>query len=1056
MEYYTFGRINRIADELKALLHWEVDLDGDTPRNRIPIEQYKVLVSEGEYADVAKIPDEEWEDYRTGNLWGGRDFHVWFKTRIQIPDQFAGQPTALVMRTGYEGEWDALNPQFLAYVNGEVVQGLDVNHRELLLTEKAKAGDVYEVYLWGYTGMHDRQSNLFTHLVTIDRELEALYYNIKVPLEITRLMEKEDKNRIDILNYLEKAVNLLDLRRPYSESFHASVKEVNAFLDQEFYGQYCGHEDMTATAVGHTHIDVAWLWTVAQTREKTARSFSTVLELMRQYPEYLFMSSQPQLYKFLKEDHPDLYEKVKERIAEGRWEAQGGMWVEADCNVTSGESLVRQILYGSRFFEKEFGIRQKILWLPDVFGYSAALPQILKKSGIDYFMTTKISWNQYNKLPYDTFMWRGMDGTEILTHFISTTDVDSVKRGRHFTTYNGNLVPSQVMGAWLRYQQKDINNDVLISYGYGDGGGGPTREMLENGRRMSKGIPGCPKVQQGTSKDFFERLEKKVAENRKLPKWVGELYLEYHRGTYTSIASVKKNNRKSELLYQDVEAFSTLAMLQGHSYPQDELAKGWETILINQFHDILPGSSIKEVYEDTKAEYEEVLKSGNKMLNSALKGIAASIPLKEKSAVVFNSLSFDRSDVVEIPCPEGLQGVRIVDGQGNTVPSQIVEEKGEKKILFFATDVPAKGYKTFTILPGEGTEEEGPVVELPRLENQFFSLELNKDGTIASFYDKVNGRSVLQEGARGNILQAFEDKPMAHDAWDIDVYYQEKMWEVDDVQKVEVLEKGPVRAKVRITKKFLESDIIQDVVIYRDIPRVDFVNYIDWKERQVLLKAAFPVDVNTNTATYEIQYGNVQRPTHWNTSWDLARFEVVGHKWADLSEEGYGVSLLNDCKYGYDIKDSVMRLSLLKSAIYPNVDADREKHEFTYSIYPHQGDWRVGGTVPMAYQLNVPLRGVVADAQEGSLPQELSMARLDQENVIMEVVKKAEDSQDIIVRVYECFNKRCDVAFTFFRDMKQVWECDMLENNLEEIKTDGKEFRFFIKPYEIKTFKIRV
>lgn len=1056
MEYYTFGRINLIADELKALLHWEVDLVGDAPRNRIPIEQYKVLVSEGEYADVAKIPDEEWEDYRTGNLWGGRDFHVWFKTRIEIPEQFEGQPTALVIRTGFEGEWDALNPQFLAYVNGEVVQGLDVNHRELLLTEKAKAGDVYEVYLWGYTGMHDRKSNLFSYLVTIDRELEALYYNIKVPLEIAGLMEKEDKNRIDILNYLEKAVNLLDLRRPYSESFHASVKGANAFLDQEFYGKYCGNEETTATAVGHTHIDVAWLWTVAQTREKTARSFSTVLELMRQYPEYIFMSSQPQLYKFLKEDHPELYEKVKERIAEGRWEAQGGMWVEADCNVTSGESLVRQILYGSRFFEKEFGIRQKILWLPDVFGYSAALPQILKKSGIDYFMTTKISWNQYNRLPYDTFMWRGMDGTEILTHFISTTDLDSVKKGRHFTTYNGNLVPSQVMGAWLRYQQKDINNDVLISYGYGDGGGGPTREMLENGRRMSKGIPGCPKVQQGTAKDFFERMEKKVAGNRKLPKWVGELYLEYHRGTYTSIASVKKNNRKSELLYQDVEAFSILAMLQGHAYPQDELAKGWETILINQFHDILPGSSIKEVYEVTNAEYREVLKSGNKMLDSALKGIAASIPVKDKSVVVFNSLSFDRSDVVEIPCPEGLEKARIVDGQGNSLPSQIVEEKGEKKVLFFATDVPAKGYKTFSILPGEGAEEEGPVVELPRLENRFFSLELNEDGTIDSFYDKVNGRSVLQEGARGNILQAFEDKPMAHDAWDIDVYYQEKMWEVDDVQKVEVLEQGPVRAKVRITKKFLESEIIQDLLIYRDIPRVDFVNYVDWKERQVLLKAAFPVDINANTATYEIQYGNVQRPTHWNTSWDLARFEVVGHKWADLSEEGYGVSLLNDCKYGYDIKDSMMRLSLLKSAIYPNVDADREKHEFIYSLYPHRGDWRDGGTVPMAYQLNVPLYGLMLDAQEGSLPQELSMARLDQENVIIEVIKKAEDSQDIIVRVYECFNKRCDVTFTFFRDMKQVWECDMLENNLEEIKSDGKEFKFFIKPYEIKTFKIRV
>ena len=382
---------------------------------------------------------------------------------------------------------------------------------------------------------------LKANIATLDREVENIYYNIKVPLEIAVLLDDNDKKRVDILNFLNEAVNILDLRKPFSVCFTNSVKDSNNFLQEKFYNKYCGCDEVIATCVGHTHIDVAWLWTLSQTREKTARSFSTVLKLMEQYPEYIFMSSQPQLYKFVKEDYPEVYEKIKERIKEGRWEPEGAMWVEADCNLSSGESLVRQILFGTRFFEKEFGVKNKILWLPDVFGYSAALPQILKKSGIDYFMTTKISWNEYNKIPYDTFMWKGMDGTEILTHFITTSDYQNPIKS-HFTTYNGDLKPIEVMGSWQRYQQKDINNDVLISFGHGDGGGGVTKEMLEKARRMEKGIPGCPKVKIGKSLDYFIDLENKVSNNKRLPKWTGEMYLEYHRGTYTSMARNKKYN----------------------------------------------------------------------------------------------------------------------------------------------------------------------------------------------------------------------------------------------------------------------------------------------------------------------------------------------------------------------------------------------------------------------------------------------------------------------------------------------------------------------------------
>lgn len=1052
--FYTYERAKRIVTELETLIYRESDtFSGES---KVLVDEYRMLVSDMEFEALVSVAKTDWQTYTTGNLWGGRNLHVWFETCLTIPQQFDGQPVALVITTGFEGEWDALNPQFVGYVNGKLIQGLDVNHRELLLTQAARAGEVFTIYLRAYSGMQNRKSNLFTTLVAIDREIENLYYNLKVPTDIVGLLEKEDKNRIDILKYLETAINLLDLRRPYNALFFVSVREANHYMEEQFYGQFCGHHDVIATSVGHTHIDVAWLWTLAQTREKTVRSFSTVLELMKQYPEYKFMSSQPQLYQYLKQDAPELYEQVKERIAQGRWEAEGGMWLEADCNVTSGESLVRQLLFGARFFEKEFGVKSKILWLPDVFGYSAALPQILKKAGIDYFMTTKISWSQYNKLPYDTFMWKGMDGTEILTHFITATDMAALKKGRHMTTYNANLIADQVMGSWARYQQKNINHETLISFGYGDGGGGPTREMLENGRRMAKGIPGCPRVEIDTSAHFFKRLEDRVSGNRKLPKWVGELYLEYHRGTYTSVARNKRYNRKSEFLYQDAETFSSLAMLQDGTYPQESLNRGWETILLNQFHDILPGSSIKEVYEDSQVQYQQVLSDGKAVLDAALERITTRIGLHEPSIVVFNSLSFTRDDVVEVTLPIGFTTAGVLDTLGNPIPSQIIESDGCRKLLFVAQGVPSKGYKTYHVSKAEQVTDNHMVVDVNRMENQFFDLRFSKDGSIASLFDKVNHRPVLKEGVCGNVLQAFEDKPIGNDAWDIDIYYQEKMWEIRDVDRVEIRETGPVRAVVRFYKRFLESVLVQDVMIYHDIARIDFANHIDWKEKQILLKAAFPINLNATVATYEIQYGNVQRPTHWNTSWDLARFEVVGHKWADVSEEGYGISLLNDCKYGYDIKEDVMRLTLLKSATSPNVDADREHHEFIYSLYPHAGDWKAGGTVPMAYQLNVPLYGCYILPHEGNLPETLSLVELDCKNAVIEVVKKAEDSKELIVRLYECHNRRGEVKLTFYQEVTAAWECDLLENNMEQIITEEKSFHFQLKPYEIKTFKVRM
>lgn len=1041
--YYLLERIDKICGEISKNIY----------RDSIAIDNYKYI--DGNYHNIDLIkeaPADGWREFKTGDLWGGRDAHGWFKCTVEVPERFAGQTIALNFKTFDEG-WDATNPQFILYVNGEQIQGVDINHREIILTHNAVAGEKYEIDLHAYAGMlADKLATLSGNLVVIDMASRELYWNLKVPVDVCKELEKEDKNRVDMITVLNEAVNLVDLRRPKSEIYDESVKRANSFLDDKFYGELCGHEDVIATCVGHTHIDVAWLWTVAQTREKVARSFSTVLKLMEEYPEYIFMSSQPQLYKMLKEDHPKIYEKVKEKVKEGVWEPEGAMWLESDCNVTSGESLVRQILHGKKFFKDEFNVDSKVLWLPDVFGYSAALPQILKKSDVDYFMTTKIAWNQFNKIPHDTFMWKGIDGTEVLTHFITTTGPGQ-ERESHFTTYNGHIQPDAVMGAWRRYQDKNLNNDVLISFGWGDGGGGATVEMLENARRLSKGIPGAPKVKMGTSLDYFKRLEEKVKENNKLAKWDGELYLEYHRGTYTSMARNKRDNRKCENMYTAAEKLNSLAMLEGKSYPQENINSSWETVLLNQFHDIIPGSSIKEVYDVTEVEYKELLENADSMINETKGFIASKINLENRSVVVNNTLGFERSDIATFEIPSGINNVALIDEKGNKLVCQKIQGN---KAIFFAKEVPANGYKSYQIVEADDVNKDVVKLTTKEAENKFVKIKFDEKGQIISFIHKDQNRELLKSGAIGNEIQAFEDKPMCFDNWDIDIYYKEKMWKIDDVQSIEVVEQGAVRSTLRIERKFLESTIVQNIHVYNDIERVDFETVIDWKEKDVLVKTAFPVEVNTNKATYEIQYGNVTRPTHNNTSWEVAAFEVCGHKWADLSEGDFGVSLLNNCKYGHDIKDGNMRLTLLKSSCDPNPDADKEVHNLTYSIYSHNGDWKEGQTSQKAYELNTPFITTVEEAHKGELPSELSLAKLDKDNVMIEVIKKAEDSDDLIIRMYEFHNKRSNVTLEFFKDIKEIKECNLLERDLEELSPVGNKVNFTIKPYEIKTFKFKL
>lgn len=1044
---FEIQRIERILRDLEKAMYPDME----------PIEKYNF--HEGKLSGAEKIStnDEGWVEYTSGSLWGGYDKHAWFRTVVTIPERFNGKNVIFKITTGREGEWDALNPQFLFYLDGKLVQGLDVNHREILITDNASANREYFIALSGYSGLNQSMTMLNTELCVLDVEIEELYYNIKVPLSVAKLLDMDDENRIRILNKIGKAIDMIDLRRIYSEDFYSSLKHVNSYLRKEFYTTI-DENSPVVNAIGNTHIDIAWLWTISQTREKAVRSYSTVLNLMKQYPEYRFMASQPQLYEYVKEDRPELYAEIKKSIREGKWEADGAMWLEADCNIPSGESLIRQILFGKMFFKEELDIECKTLWLPDVFGYSAAIPQILKKSGIDYFVTTKISWNQFNTMPNDTFFWRGIDGSEIFTYFVTTCDYDRNDGDRitysgknNTTTYTGNINANQVMGTWKRYQNKDINEDTLMLFGYGDGGGGPTKEMLENARRLKYGIPGCPRLQMGFQGEYLDKLYGRLVNNEDAPKWVGELYLEYHRGTYTSMAKSKRYNRKSELLYQDAEFLSVFNMTLGNPYPKEQINRGWKTILLNQFHDIIPGSSIKQVYDESYVQYEKILESGETLVNSGLKGITSGVNLDCRSVVVFNTLSYDRSDVVEVDIPDaaGLNG--LIDSEGNEADMQIAGDGS--KLIFFARDVPSKGYKTYRIGCGNSNETKDTVYISPGgFENRFFKIVFDKDMNIISLYDKENSREVIEKGRKGNVLQAFEDRPMQWENWDIDLYYKRKMWEVNDVQKVELIEHGPVRYCIRVERSFCSSIIEQYIYFYNNIPRIDFKNHIDWKEKNILLKVAFPVSVNSNKAAYEIQYGNLERETHNNTSWDMAKFEVCGHKWADLSEGGYGVSLLNDCKYGHDIKDGNMRLTLLKSGTYPNPDADLGLHEFVYSVFPHKDTWKEAGTQKMAYNLNVPMYGVVEGVHKGMLPDSMSLMKLDRDNCAIEVVKKAENEDGVIIRLYEYMNKREKVSISFAWEIGEAWECDLMENRTHCIMAEDRSFSFDIMPYEIKTF----
>ena len=987
------------------------------------------------------------------DTWGYADCYAWMKHSFTVPTRFAGRPVYYQILPQEGKKWAWGSPQALLYANGEALQGFDSNHTRTRLLDCAQGGEHYEMLLNLYAGGRDYEGKIGTRLrlLSVDDEVEKLYWHLRTPLEVANLKEPDELARIHLLQTLNEAVSLVSFHLPYGEDFLESVREATAYLEKKLYGKR--EMEATVSAVGHTHIDVAWLWRLRQTRDKTSRSFATVLKLMEEYPDYRFMSSQAQLYEFIRQEHPAICARIRESVRQGRWEPEGGMWVEADTNLSSGESLVRQFLVGKRFFRNAFGADCKILWLPDVFGYSAALPQIMKQCGINYFMTTKISWNEYDKLPYDTFLWRGIDGSEVLTHFIST--MDTVKEEKDWiTTYNGDLNPSQVIGCWQRYQQKDLNRDVLFAFGHGDGGGGPTHGMLERGRRMHMGIEGCPKVEFQFARDYFDRLQKDIAGRKRLPRWVGELYFEHHRGTLTAQASAKRWNRRSEFLYHDLETLESLVNLDHlSSYPSAALLEGWKVILLNQFHDILPGSSIREVYEDSQKQYEDLHRTGGRMLEKALQQASRRVGLARDSLLLFNTLGFSRREVAEMQRPQHT-GFLLRDPQsGAVLPWQ---KTFDGKIIFTSPEVPAKGYCAISVEAGEQRQTTPLTATLREMHTPFFDLTFDEAMQIASLIDRRTGRSVAPQGEPLNRLIVYEDRPFEHRAWNVQAYYTEKSWVLSDVSHAEVLECGPVRAVVLVERKFLHSVIRQYITAYAELDRIDIRNEIDWDDSYLLLKADFPVDVNAVKATFDIQFGNIERVTHENTLWDFAQFESCAHKWADLSDNSFGLAVLNDCKYGYSAKDGHIALTLLRSANDPQPKQDCTHHTFTYSLYPHAGPAAISRVVQEGYSLNCPLYTMFSNAQKGAWPERFSLACVDADNIILETVKRAEDSDALILRLYETWNRATDCSIRFGRLMEMAAQCDMMEENEALLQVEGNRLRLHFRPFEIKTLKVRL
>lgn len=920
-----------------------------------------------------------------GESWGKLWDCAWMHFTGKAPESAKGEHLVFMIDIGGEGclfDETGTPVRGITNVTSEFSRELgEPGKRIVQFKNPADGGDTADI--WIEAGCNDLFGHyngsgtiINKHIAVCRDDLRDLYYDLDFLINFVENTADETRKE-EAISCINAAFDALD-----GEYSADSVKSARELTLAELAKK--NDEALSVSAVGHAHMDLAWLWPIRETKRKCGRTFSTVLELMDRYPDYVFGISQPQQLKWVKEKYPVLYEKIKQKAAEGRIELQGGFWVECDANLTGAEALVRQIIHGKRFWQEEFGVKQEMLWLPDVFGYSAQIPQIMKKSGLKYFQTIKMSWNRVNKIPYHTFNWRSIDGSEVLVHMPPEG------------TYNSPASPWSLLKSQDCFAEKAVSNDVLVLFGIGDGGGGPGPDHLERVER-AKDYRGLPKVHQAPAVDFFHKIDDS---RDKYPTWVGELYLEKHQGTYTTQSRNKRYNRLMEQTLRDAEMLCAFASRMGDfEYPKADFDRIWEEVMLYQFHDIIPGSSIKRVYDESVARYKVLYEETRKIMALAL----AELEKHSAGSGYFNTLSCNREELIDgvkyTAAPFAFAAAETADGQ---------------------------------VFADENT-----------LENEYIKVVFGDGGEIKSVYDKELGREALRDV--GNRLTVYEDDA---DAWEVpDDFAKNKSERLQLADKKLVVSAG--ESKLCFIYRHGDSVIKQDVILRAGSRRLDFVTSADWQETHRMLRSSFPLTVVSNTADCEIQFGNVKRPTHTNTSWEQAKIEVCAHKWVDISQRDYGVALLNNCKYGYRVWNNTIDINLLRSSTYPGEEADRGEHEFTYSLMIHPGDYYAGGVIDEAYRLNIPLRGSAAETVKPSD----SLLSVSNGDIVVEAVKQSENGRGITLRLYESAGAASDFSLKIADALKvsRVYSSDLCEEELTELASHGGEVKLSAGPFEIIT-----
>ena len=966
----------------------------------------------------------DWQPY-TGETAVPTDQTVFLRTKFTLPSD------------SYDDRFDRflildVTPAIEAFVkiDGQPRQGLDLNRNRVMLRGDENGREIIielEMYCsFRHEAVRDVRPLVNSCYTVFEKSVEQYHLDLKTAWHSLPHIDN-GYTREKIQKAIEDSIRCFDLTGERDEVVSRIPTAQAVFA--EAMSRIPKEGDLgNIHFVAHTHIDDAWLWQVKDTVRKTGRSVINALRLMEEYPEYEFSFSQPQLYAFVKKYYPELMPKIKEKIKEGRWHLVGPMWVEPDLNMPSGECLIRQIMYGHQFYLEEFGQTSDVCFIPDSFGFPASLPQIFVKCGLKYFVTTKVRWQQKNTFPYNVFKWEGIDGTQILA------TIPALRDG-----YTGIIDPEACKIASDRLSQRSLWDNVMFPYGYGDGGGGANRHMLENYRRL-KDYPGMPKAKIASCNSYFGELE---SISGRLPVWSGELYVETHQGTLTTIAKCKKHNRMCETLLRRVELLCVMADKNSIPYDYEVIRGCYKDLFLLQFHDILPGSSVREVYDDA-----EIL--AKKILNTA------------------QSIETELSQKL---CPDGIS---VLNPNGFTMTGEVsfdaavVEDSlifdGEKQLDYVVDDGKAVvlienaepfSFKRLTLRSGAserkpGFSEVSYLEDGVRIENKFFALTVHNDGRITNAADIKNDRRFIGD-IPANKLRMYLDGPMYEDAWNIDGEYRSRAAGLNFESGLSVTLNSPQKTVLTVTNVSPKVKITQNIIFYKGVARIDFQTSVDWQEESKLLKVSFPVEVRSNTASYEIAYGLAERPTHPNNSFEQAKFECAGHRFIDISEEGYGVSLLNDCKYGFDVLDGTLSISLLRNTHFPAYYIEKGLHEFTYSLYPHTGSLAAGGTVKAAAALNAPLTAYVTN-NESCTTAESSLISSDNPNLIIDAVKPAENGNGYIARLYECHGSRGTARLTVCGNA--VFKTTPLEENDKAVEMSGGKINIPFSPFEIITLRI--